>query len=181
MLKHGNIFYSVDICRHWLSVWIMKLCIILSFMYYLILHANILVYLRTCIFDTLWLLSWTCYIFLFFIFYTILHFQLPQTNRDYLDQRKDKCLKLNQTTSETKPWSKNSLHLIFENIFNQMRKPQNNSDQSAFHLSAAHIDVQLILLMAVLEENITAYVTETIKHTYTHTHTVKKWTSNSIN
>lgn len=34
-----------------------------------------------------------------------------------------------------------------------MRKPQNNSDQSAFHLSAAHIDVQTILLMAVLEEN----------------------------
>lgn len=49
-----------------------------------------------------------------------------------------------------------------------MRKPQNNSDQSAFHLSAAHIDVQLILLMAVLEENKTAYVTDTIRHTYTH-------------
>lgn len=47
-----------------------------------------------------------------------------------------------------------------------MRKPQNNSDQSAFHLSAAHIDVQLILLMAALEENeTTAYVTETIRHT----------------
>lgn len=55
--------------------------------------------------------------------------------------------------SETKPWSKYSLHLSFENIFNPMRKPQNNSDQSAFHLSAAHIDVQLILLMAALEEN----------------------------
>lgn len=164
------------------------ICMNYETMHYLILH--VLSYL-TCkhtglssdlyFWHTLWLLSWTCYIFLFFIFYTILHFQLPQTNRDYLDQRKDKCLKLNQTTSETKPWSKNSLHLIFENIFNQMRKPQNNSDQSAFHLSAAHIDVQLILLMAVLEENITAYVTETIKHTYTHTRIVKKWTSNSIN
>lgn len=32
-----------------------------------------------------------------------------------------------------------------------MRKPQNNSDQSAFHLPAAHKDVQLILIMAALE------------------------------
>ncbi len=100
--------------------------------------------------------------------HTFMHFQLPQRHWDYLDQRIDKCLKLNQTMSETKPWSKNRLHLIFENIFNQMRKPQNNSDQSAFHLSAAPIDVQLILLMASLEENeTTAYVTETIRHTHT--------------
>lgn len=92
-----------------------------------------------------------------------------QRHRDYLDQRIDKCLKLNQTVSETKPWSKNRLYLIFENIFYQMRKPQNNSDQSAFHLSGTHIDVQLILLMAVLEENkTTAYVTETIRHTHTY-------------
>lgn len=70
--------------------------------------------------------------------------------------------------SETKPWSKNSLHLIFENIFNQMRKPQNNEDQRGFHLFAAHKDVQPSLLMAVLEENkTTSCVTETITHTYT--------------
>ena len=61
-----------------------------------------------------------------------------------------------------------------------MREPQNNSDQSAFHLSTAHIDVQLSLLMAALEENKTrAYVSETSKHTYTHTqprhcHFIKK-------
>lgn len=42
--------------------------------------------------------------------------------------------------SETKPWSKNSLHLIFENNFSQIRKPQNNSHQSAFHLCTPHID-----------------------------------------
>lgn len=52
--------------------------------------------------------------------------------------------------TETKPWSKDSLHLIYENNFNQRRKPENNSDQSVFHLCAAHMDVQLILLMAVL-------------------------------
>lgn len=37
-------------------------------------------------------------------------------------------------------------------------KPQNNLDQRAFHLSTPHtrVDVQLILLMAVLEENKTS-------------------------
>lgn len=46
-----------------------------------------------------------------------------------------------------------------------MRKSQNNPDQSGFHLSAAHVDVQPVLLMAVLEENkTTAFVTEAIPH-----------------
>lgn len=37
-------------------------------------------------------------------------------------------------------------------------KPQNNLDQRAFHLSTPHtrVDVQLVLLMAVLEENKTS-------------------------
>lgn len=37
-------------------------------------------------------------------------------------------------------------------------KPQNNLDQRAFHLSTprTHVDVQLVLLMAVLEENKTS-------------------------
>lgn len=69
--------------------------------------------------------------------------------------------------TETKLWSKTSLHLIFENIFNQMRKPQNNSVQSAFHLPVAHEDEQPILLMASLEENkTTECLTETIRHTH---------------
>lgn len=68
--------------------------------------------------------------------------------------------------SETEPWSKNGAHLIFENNFNQIRKAQNNSDQSAFHLSTPHIDVLLILLMAALDENKTSpSVTETITYT----------------
>lgn len=51
-----------------------------------------------------------------------------------------------------------------------MREPQNNSDQSAFHLSCAHMDVQLILLMAALEENKTsAHDGETTKHAFTYT------------
>ncbi len=70
--------------------------------------------------------------------------------------------------SETKPWSKNSPHLIFENIFNQMRKPQNTTDQSAFHLSAAYTDVQPSLLMATLEENKT---TVCVRDGQTHVHT----------
>lgn len=38
-----------------------------------------------------------------FIFYIFMHFELPQRQLDYLDQRIEKCLKLNQTKTETKP------------------------------------------------------------------------------
>jgi len=48
---------------------------------------------------------------------------------------KMKSRQMFKTMSETKPWSKNWLWLKVENNFNQIRKPQNNSDQSAFHLS----------------------------------------------
>lgn len=55
---------------------------------------------------------------------------------------------------------------IFGNTFTPTRKSQNNPDQSAFHLPAAHIDVQPMVLMAVLEENkTTAVVAETVPHT----------------
>lgn len=57
-------------------------------------------------------------------------------------------------------------------MFNQMRKSQNNPDQSGFHLSA---DVQPILLMAVLEENkTTAFVTETIPHIHAQPRVLSK-------
>lgn len=60
-------------------------------------------------------------------------------------------------------------------MFNQMRKSQNNPDQSGFHLSAAHVDVQPILLMAVLEENkTTAFVTETIPHIHAQPQVLSK-------
>lgn len=54
-----------------------------------------------------------------------------------------------------------------------MRKPQNNSDQSAFHLFAVLIvDSQLsILQMASLEENKTAL---SLEHIDTHPCIVKK-------
>lgn len=60
-------------------------------------------------------------------------------------------------------------------MFNQMRKSQNNPDQSGFHLSAAHMDVQPILLMAVLEGNkTTAFVTETIPHIHAQPRVLSK-------
>lgn len=85
-------------------------------------------------------------------------FLFPQRHRYYLDQRIDKCLNSIRQCQKLNLDQRNSPHLIFLNNFSQIMKPQNNLDQRAFHLSTPHtrVDVQLVLLMAVLEENKTS-------------------------